>query len=166
MARHTRNIDCGITPTHVGKSYRCRRRRQSGWDHPHPCGEKKLKRKLTICLMGSPPPMWGKVIDIAEQWRLFGITPTHVGKSSWNPCRLAAVRDHPHPCGEKTHACESQGGTLGSPPPMWGKARCCEWKVTQSGITPTHVGKSKPTRRWLCRCEDHPHPCGEKVSMS
>ena len=86
--------------------------------------------------------MWGKVIDIAEQWRLFGITPTHVGKRFCGAMLSPVFKDHPHPCGEKSNCYFDIPEKTGSPPPMWGKD-CNQGK---------HGSKHRI-----------PHPCGEKV---
>ena len=106
--------------------------------------------------------MWGKVIDIAEQWRLFGITPTHVGKS-WEIAKdKELIRDHPHPCGEKAYLPSKDLLNIGSPPPMWGKVAAPFNAFGFGRITPTHVGKSTLNGIMVADEMDHPHPCGEK----
>ena len=71
----------GITPTHVGKRKSKNGITLSSRDHPHPCGEKQKENGKMFILPGSPPPMWGKVIDKGEVAAAVRITPTHVGKS-------------------------------------------------------------------------------------
>ena len=51
-----------ITPTHVGKSEIDDDRAKLGEDHPHPCGEKPFLLRYAPQTLGSPPPMWGKVV--------------------------------------------------------------------------------------------------------
>ena len=91
----------GITPTHVGKSVLAFNSANLAGDHPHPCGEKVKFRKIVNPIIGSPPPMWGKVKRQSDGKIFRGITPTHVGKR--NQCRTCPClsEDHPHPCGEK-----------------------------------------------------------------
>ena len=70
-----------ITPTHVGKSLFQRIEKILLEDHPHPCGEKLLAVNLAQICVGSPPPMWGKAIEIKGVCDKERITPTHVEKS-------------------------------------------------------------------------------------
>ena len=49
---------------------------------------------------------------------------------------------------------------------MWGKA-CGRYQESQrTGITPTHVGKSKNSQSDSENGKDHPHPCGEKCKYA
>ena len=109
--------------------------------------------------------MWGKVAKMILLKMVFGITPTHVGKSRRTIPDDCPDWDHPHPCGEKNSTFLLPRFALGSPPPMWGKGIA---KITISageGITPTHVGKSETVPSPLLAARDHPHPCGEKLTM-
>ena len=171
-----------ITPTHVGKRLQCLFHLLKLRDHPHPCGEKQPNAAKMRVMQGSPPPMWGKVSAAqphtwqkgitppmwgkasSHAWivRRGRITPTHVGKRSTILPGKSADRDHPHPCGEKAACIGCRRRVLGSPPPMWGKARSANVYPCAIRITPTHVGKSKVYRAGSGALEDHPHPCGEK----
>ena len=91
-----------ITPTHVGKSRWCDRNYICGRDHPHPCGEKCSSLRRLTGIIGSPPPMWGKVKGLDILQPTDRITPTHVGKSLTEKTTSISRKDHPHPCGEKT----------------------------------------------------------------
>ena len=53
--------DPGITPAYAGKRCRPLQTARKGWDHPRLCGEKVLNPSVTVIVMGSPPPMRGKV---------------------------------------------------------------------------------------------------------
>mgnify|MGYP000756157952 FL=1 len=92
----------GITPAYAGKS--CQ---QNGYDflfqdHPRLCGEKGNRKRVcpAFCritpayagkseerycqgcdVIGSPPPMRGKVLDLLEDLCAVGITPAYAGKS-------------------------------------------------------------------------------------
>ena len=77
-----------ITPTHVGKSHIFPTLRLMKKDHPHPCGEKEVRRCYRLLLRR--------------------ITPTHVGKSILTYRASFAHRDHPHPCGEKWHRAQTK----------------------------------------------------------
>ena len=69
-----------ITPAHAGKSDADLRATAQCKDHPRPCGEKLYSVVLFSPKSGSPPPMRGKVDEIARQKRDGGITPAHAGK--------------------------------------------------------------------------------------
>ena len=110
------------------------------------------------------------------------ITPAHAGKSPRAcGCNLfppiAPIRhleksarmwvqplDHPRPCGEKSPNVQSPSSQPGSPPPMRGKVYAPNYKDGETGITPAHAGK----RCHICgvplTTQDHPRPCGEKMS--
>ena len=71
----------GITPAYAGKRCGTTRLPLLLRDHPRLCGEKLWFLLLLLWLLGSPPPMRGKV----ENVRLYGlsmrITPAYAGKS-------------------------------------------------------------------------------------
>ena len=71
----------GITPAHAGKSRSRRTCRPPGTDHPRPCGEKFSIASVIAKVMGSPPPMRGKVQPEFFKDAAARITPAHAGKS-------------------------------------------------------------------------------------
>ena len=70
-----------ITPAHAGKSVWSSCSRTASGDHPRPCGEKTYHPHVHALLLGSPPPMRGKVILDRHYKRRIRITPAHAGKS-------------------------------------------------------------------------------------
>ncbi len=90
-----------ITPTRVGKTAKPSSNEVASRDHPHPCGEKLSSRGLPYAWLGSPPPVWGKAECTIATITSERITPTRVGKSKEERGKAKAVKDHPHPCGEK-----------------------------------------------------------------
>ena len=74
-----------------------------------------------------------------------GITPAHAGKSV---LRGRAALGH-----------------RGSPPPMRGKARAHLRDIMALWITPAPAGKSQGFPWSIWPGEDHPRPCGEKLSF-
>ena len=93
----------GITPAYAGK----RRIEDVGAayrrDHPRLCGEKAGNRRAFFCVVGSPPPMRGKV--------------------EGTKCVKIDQKDHPRLCGEKFQKNRRSPCYKGSPPPMRGKER-------------------------------------------
>ena len=69
------------------------------------------------------------------------ITPAYAGKSASRRKYVSAVRDHPRLCGEKLSHLLWQPTSLGSPPPMRGKAKAKSCEKTDAGITPAYAGK-------------------------
>ena len=96
----------------------------------------------SLLVVGSPPHMRGKVIDVCSVVDKRRITPAHAGKSSLATASAPLRKDHPRTCGEKSG--------------------CCLRFRPRPGITPAHAGKSLS---WFCACgngRDHPRICREK----
>ena len=70
-----------ITPAYAGKSCLEIIRLSIILDHPRLCGE-KIDESLAGCeILGSPPPMRGKVKQVSEAMVKARITPAYAGKS-------------------------------------------------------------------------------------
>ena len=131
-----------ITPAYAGKSLYSKGGRVVFWDHPRLCGEKKHRTYIDSKVKGSPPPMRGKVIKIADFYGVSRITPAYAGKSGVLLDRGVSVRDHPRLCGEKADKQDGRWLYMGSPPPMRGKGQPNTRSSVTSGITPAYAGKS------------------------
>ena len=70
----------GITPAYAGKSHFYFRSAAVVWDHPRLCGEKDRVKHCGTMLMGSPPPMRGKVVFGNTMLSSLRITPAYAGK--------------------------------------------------------------------------------------
>ena len=151
-----------ITPAYAGK-----RKWQTIYeigdeDHPRLCGEKQVKVSNDGYVTGSPPPMRGKESD-GEQRKMIGrITPAYAGKRKLTYKHVTKRQDHPRLCGEKEADVQFLWHSLGSPPPMRGKAFLVHHSSPPVRITPAYAGK----RNGVCFCrivhKDHPRLCGEK----
>ena len=74
-------IKTRITPAYAGKRRPCGDLAAHCRDHPRLCGEKWFCCHMTLCFLGSPPPMRGKGglhLFAADRQ---GITPAYAGKS-------------------------------------------------------------------------------------
>ena len=91
----------GITPAYAGKSVRSQALPDAVRDHPRLCGEKSNSHFLYSSVIGSPPPMRGKVYFMTERLYTHRITPAYAGKSSVVKKVLSGDLDHPRLCGEK-----------------------------------------------------------------
>ena len=98
---------CRITPAYAGKRLPSGNFTDTIRDHPRLCGEKRSIYSFGQSLIGSPPPMRGKV----NRFRLFKnrirITPAYAGKSYQQRNRRSEAWDHPRLCGEKPDAMAS-----------------------------------------------------------
>ena len=72
----------GITPAYAGKRYFRGSALDSERDHPRLCGEKPERCICPHSLVGSPPPMRGKVLYTICNYKWCRITPAYAGKSS------------------------------------------------------------------------------------
>ena len=72
----------GITPAYAGKSRSSHICRHESQDHPRLCGEKFSESLQTLVMIGSPPPMRGKVVETLDKALDGGITPAYAGKRS------------------------------------------------------------------------------------
>ena len=114
-------VGTGITPAYAGKRIRKRRAFKVCWDHPRLCGEKYATGLKFQSILGSPPPMRGKVSDDLRRNVRIGITPAYAGKSMMQG--------------------DGRNQSLGSPPPMRGKAQFGNNIYASDGITPAYAGK-------------------------
>ena len=71
----------GITPAYAGKSEIVPLFKHAIEDHPRLCGEKMTEHFQNQFLIGSPPPMRGKVTQNKYRNSHVGITPAYAGKS-------------------------------------------------------------------------------------
>ena len=106
--------------------------------------------------------MRGKESD-GEQRKMIGrITPAYAGKRKLTYKHVTKRQDHPRLCGEKEADVQFLWHSLGSPPPMRGKAFLVHHSSPPVRITPAYAGK----RNGVCFCrivhKDHPRLCGEK----
>ena len=113
-------------------------------------------------VMGSPPPMRGKVLKKNGCERKIRITPAYAGKSGSGNFSARSGRDHPRLCGEKPASQNWEHSAQGSPPPMRGKAHIGLRNAVRYRITPAYAGKSQDAVVSLLHSQDHPRLCGEK----
>ena len=71
----------GITPAYAGKRTEITEVEDENGDHPRLCGEKHMEVYAICDIIGSPPPMRGKVLWSVQFTHRPGITPAYAGKS-------------------------------------------------------------------------------------
>ena len=130
-----------ITPAYAGKSQIVVNLICGKQDHPRLCGEKDSPLLNSTLILGSPPPMRGKVTTKIKEGFGRRITPAYAGKSRDQTLHFQNRWDHPRLCGEKIK--NHLNGILypGSPPPMRGKAGNPAKCRRCPRITPAYAGK-------------------------
>ena len=107
--------------------------------------------------------MRGKVTWEYDASEMAGITPAYAGKSPSECVMIVCFTDHPRLCGEKLPSSGNSLVTLGSPPPMRGKAEVMQTMTDLIRITPAYAGKREVSTLRVGKKQDPPRLCGEKV---
>ena len=85
--------------------------------------------------------MRGKVDVQTEDGTPDRITPAYAGKRLRSTDFSDVDKDHPRLCGEKTKLFSRFICSIGSPPPMRGKAAFVAFNIVTMRITPAYAGK-------------------------
>ena len=152
----------GIIPTRVGTSFASASSTDTGWDHPHACGDKASKLCVKQRFRGSSPRVWGQVVLYHKGYQVSGIIPTRVGTSFSRCTATQSMRDHPHACGDKKYPLAQRLSLQGSSPRVWGQESTMYVMLFRQGIIPTRVGTRWRTSASALCAWDHPHACGDK----
>ena len=151
-----------ITPACAGKRRLCGHPALSVGDHPRLCGEKLSSFDRSNSVLGSPPPVRGKVAVAPGGTAGPRITPACAGKSFHQLALLVFLADHPRLCGEKLNILRGTNCAGGSPPPVRGKVLRHALERDRDGITPACAGKRSTLSPAHDMDTDHPRLCGEK----
>ena len=131
-----------IIPTRVGTRKETQNFVQSAKDHPHACGDKRIKKILKGIAKGSSPRVWGQECVFVILVEYSRIIPTRVGTRTLLYHRTTVTKDHPHACGDKEAREYLKDGVKGSSPRVWGQAESCTAALYSARIIPTRVGTS------------------------
>ena len=134
-----------IIPTRVGTRTFCFYKIPQPRDHPHACGDKLIRYRLTLILRGSSPRVWGQVYQKYDGNQPVRIIPTRVGTRTAQGAVIATRKDHPHACGDKVHIALPHANGDGSSPRVWGQDICINMSDNSFRIIPTRVGTSLRT---------------------
>ena len=150
-----------ITPAGAGKTPSEISIRNFWEDHPRRCGENRLKVRIQVTHMGSPPQVRGKLIITAPDELGNGITPAGAGKTLGCLPKHCGRADHPRRCGENAPFLRRTVRRPGSPPQVRGKLAAFHAAPAARRITPAGAGKTHRGVLRSCRRKDHPRRCGE-----
>ena len=151
----------GIIPAYAGNTFRRRRVRVQGGDHPRVCGEHKRLPRTHTTRPGSSPRMRGTLQRSLDMWYFIGIIPAYAGNTQSNTMRGASVWDHPRVCGEHGDNNEESIEDLGSSPRMRGTPYRQPVLAHGAGIIPAYAGNTVRACSLRLVMWDHPRVCGE-----
>ena len=110
--------------------------------------------------------MWGQADILYLRATNSRIIPTRVGTSDEKHNARYGIRDHPHACGDKPVRIWLYWIVIGSSPRVWGQATRLLSNRVMFGIIPTRVGTRTRAKRKTAIGGDHPHACGDKMSVN
>ena len=79
----------------VGTSKRSYQRNARNEDHPHACGDKKIKRDTSLVYSGSSPCVWGQVLLRVQTGHIPRIIPMRVGTRLKKSRKIAVLQNQP-----------------------------------------------------------------------
>ena len=132
----------GTTPAHAGKTGTPLYFMWQTRDHPRACGEDGLLHTGQRHQAGPPPRMRGRLTLAVRNGADVGTTPAHAGKTGFVVVALGAEGDHPRACGEDMRLCRNSRLCRGPPPRMRGRQVFMGVRITRTGTTPAHAGKT------------------------
>ena len=109
--------------------------------------------------------MWGQETSSCPLGCHFGIIPMRVGTRIGSAITSYARKDHPHACGDKKEKSPERIGALGSSPCVWGQAIALTTLYKEVRIIPMRVGTSQTDFSASAYLKDHPHACGDKLTL-
>ncbi len=118
------------------------------------------------CKRETPPRAWGRPTQLARTQRLFGNTPTGVGKTRLHLQRERTAQKHPHGRGEDPPAATTLRRPAETPPRAWGRLAVVIDFRAVLGNTPTGVGKTSSLCVMSFVLWKHPHGRGEDRSAA
>ena len=155
-----------LIPTHAGKTRGEVAEGRLHAAHPHSRGENTSPMPRLKFDVGSSPLTRGKRDELSNGLVVFGLIPTHAGKT----CRCRAWRwrsaAHPHSRGENRVQRMKSVAASGSSPLTRGKPRARRPRVAARRLIPTHAGKTSCCPASSNADGAHPHSRGENCSPS
>ena len=153
----------GNTPTGVGKTTHRPLRSSPAQKHPHGRGEDPKIAASTAARSETPPRAWGRQSCDEAMACAQRNTPTGVGKTRYAHTSQMGSRKHPHGRGEDKKTACSLKACGETPPRAWGRLPEDQQNASNSGNTPTGVGKTHAHGFVLAHGRKHPHGRGEDV---
>ena len=157
---------CRFTPTCVGTTGVMVDAKSRTPVHPHVCGDDSPSKRMVLRPVGSPPRVWGRLVQQAHHFVCGRFTPTCVGTTGTGTGTGLVSAVHPHVCGDDLYAAGEPPRHLGSPPRVWGRRAERASRGCAPRFTPTCVGTTAGPRGAWPAPSVHPHVCGDDLSQS
>ncbi len=141
----------GNTPTCVGKTQVPQGLVVQLRKHPHVRGEDAGRDPESKRDEETPPRAWGRRPQGQSYQALGGNTPTCVGKTAVSCSIPKPCRKHPHVRGEDRGRCQRRVSQGETPPRAWGRRGNHGQRGARRGNTPTCVGKTPSSLRFIRR---------------
>ncbi len=154
-------VDGGNTPTDVGKTFAKRAGLNVAKKHPHGRGEDIASETPVGRAAETPPRTWGRLRGGRLRLTWLRNTPTDVGKTARQCCRLDSLWKHPHGRGEDPSHASKPARSSETPPRTWGRPGTWATDEPRLRNTPTDVGKTKTSAATTIARKKHPHGRGE-----
>ncbi|ESN03700.1 hypothetical protein L378_02122 [Klebsiella pneumoniae MGH 32] len=135
------------------------------WKHPHVRGEDAISQSNPNSELETPPRAWGRLNELLCALRVWGNTPTCVGKTDFGQTCAAAGEKHPHVRGEDCKTLLRKNRFLETPPRAWGRHDTLADTPDEERNTPTCVGKTPRSVPAYAVYWKHPHVRGEDPSF-
>ncbi len=116
-------------------------------------------------LLETPPRAWGRLNELLCALRVWGNTPTCVGKTDFGQTCAAAGEKHPHVRGEDCKTLLRKNRFLETPPRAWGRHDTLADTPDEERNTPTCVGKTRHSYFRETGLQKHPHVRGEDFGV-
>ena len=131
------------------------------WKHPHVRGEDAISQSNPNSELETPPRAWGRLNELLCALRVWGNTPTCVGKTPRSVPAYAVYWKHPHVRGEDPSFIFPGNWFAETPPRAWGRLIAVVLAKNSVRNTPTCVGKTNEVNGIVRRERKHPHVRGE-----
>ena len=133
--------------------------------HPHVCGDNVAVEFPKFFENGSPPRVWGQLLQALLDRIISRFTPTCVGTTYEAFFTDGGEAVHPHVCGDNDTHIVIQRLVGGSPPRVWGQQSSQPVLCSIIRFTPTCVGTTVKPCQPIRNCAVHPHVCGDNSSI-
>ncbi len=135
-------------------------------DHPHVCGENRLRCDDVQPCVGPSPRVWGELNKSKQADVTNRTIPTCVGRTLTSLLWVSLKPDHPHVCGENARNAVATSVDRGPSPRVWGELYPATSLPDPLRTIPTCVGRTTRARDDALPFTDHPHVCGENRSFA
>lgn len=130
-------------PTCVGRTWNMAPTGPARTDHPHVCGENRIRPRPMSGHSGSSPHGWGGLGRAVNEPVGRRTIPTYVGRTTEVSPSVPSPTEHPHECGENRFSSFVGRSDLGPSPRMWENISIPASRRSISGPSPRMWGERR-----------------------